>query len=170
MKFKSHLLLVLFVLTVTLPTSAQQSSDITTFILVRHAEKIDDSEDPELSPEGYQRAERLAEMLQNISFNAVYSTARIRTMETVRLIVDANNKSIIEYDTDKPDEVTNGWIEQHSGETILVSGHSNTIPHFANSLLGEEFYADVFDESDYVNLFIITIDSELNRKILPLRY
>lgn len=170
MKFKSLLLLVLFILAGTLPISAQNSSDITTFVLVRHAEKVDDSEDPDLSTEGYQRAERLAEMLQNIPFDAIYSTSRIRTTETVRLIAEANSQSIIEYDAGEPDEVTNSWIEQHAGETILVSGHSNTVPHFANALLGDEYYKDIFDETDFGNLLIITIDSELNRKILPLRY
>ncbi len=170
MKFKLLSLSLIFLLTAAFPVSAQQNSDITTFILVRHAEKVDDSEDPDLSEDGYERAERLAEMFQNVPFDAIYSTARTRTMETVRLIADVNHKSINEYDAGEPGEVVNQWIENHAGETVLVSGHSNTIPHFANALLGEEFYKEVFEETDYGNLLVITIDSALNRKILPLRY
>ena len=170
MKFRSFLFLTLFLLTAVLPVTAQHNSDMTTFVLVRHAEKVDDSEDPDLSEDGYERAERLAEMLQNIPFDAVYSTERIRTMETVRPVAEARNLYIRGYESNDPKSVTEGWIVQHSGETILVSGHSNTIPHFANALLEKEYYKNVFDESDYGNLLIITIDSEMKRKMLPLRY
>ncbi|HMB97845.1 MAG TPA: histidine phosphatase family protein, partial [Balneolaceae bacterium] len=88
MKFKSLLLFSLLLLTASFPAVAQQNSDITTFVLVRHAEKVDDSADPDLSPEGYQRAERLTEMLRNITFDNIYSSDRIRTRETVRKIAD----------------------------------------------------------------------------------
>jgi len=170
MKFKSLLLLSLLLLTASLPSVAQQNSDITTFVLVRHAEKVDDSADPDLSPEGYQRAERLAEMLQNISFDAIYSSERIRTRETVRKIADQNGVEILLYEPHEPAEEVERLLHSNLGKTVLVSGHSNTTPFFANELLNREHFEDKFDESDYGNLLIITINGDGESKLLHLRY
>lgn len=170
MKLKSLLLLSLLLLTVSLPSIAQQNSDMTTFILVRHAEKVDDSADPDLSLEGYQRADRLAEMLQNIPFDAVYSSDRIRTRETVRKIADQNGVEILSYEPHQPEAEVNRLLNSNSGKTVLVSGHSNTTPFFANELLSREHFADNFDEADYGNLLIITISGDGDSKLLNLRY
>ncbi|MDZ7755283.1 phosphoglycerate mutase family protein [Rhodohalobacter sp.] len=170
MKFKSLLVLTLFLLFSTLTAVAQQNSDITTFVLVRHAEKIDDSTDPDLTPQGYQRAERLAEMLQNIPFDAVYSSERIRTRETVRKIADQNGVEILSYEPHEPAEEVERLLHSNLGKTVLVSGHSNTTPFFANELLDREHFEDKFDESDYGNLLIITIDGDGESKLLHLRY
>ncbi len=170
MKFKSLLLFSLLLLTVSASSVAQQNSDITTFVLVRHAEKVDDSADPDLSPEGYQRAERLAKMLQNISFDAVYSSDRIRTRETVRKIADQNSVDILLYEPHETEEEVERLLNSNPGKTVLVSGHSNTTPFFANELLGREHFEEKFDESDYGNLLIITIDGNGESKLLHLRY
>jgi broad specificity phosphatase PhoE len=170
MKFKSLLLFSLLLLTVSVSSVAQQNSDITTFVLVRHAEKVDDSADPDLSPEGYQRAERLAKMLQNISFDAVYSSDRIRTRETVRKIADQNSVDILLYEPHETEEEVERLLNSNPGKTVLVSGHSNTTPFFANELLGREHFEEKFDESDYGNLLIITIDGNGESKLLHLRY
>jgi len=170
MKFKSFLLLSLLLLTTAIPSVAQQNSDITTFVLVRHAEKVDDSADPDLSPEGYQRAERLTEMLRNITFDNIYSSDRIRTRETVRKIADQNSVDILLYEPHQPEAEVNRLLNSNSGKTVLVSGHSNTTPFFANELLGREHFEDKFDESDYGNLLIITIDGNGESKLLHLRY
>ena len=170
MKFKSLLLFSLLLLTASFPAVAQQNSDITTFVLVRHAEKVDESADPDLSPEGYHRAERLANMLQNIPFDAVYSSDRIRTRETVREIADQNSVEILLYEPHETEVEVERLLNSNPGKTVLVSGHSNTTPFFANELLEREHFEDKFDESDYGNLLIITIDGNGENKLLHLRY
>lgn len=164
----SLLLLLLFVFVEF--AHARQSTDLTTFILVRHAEKVDDSADPDLSDEGYARAERLAEMLSRISFDAVYSSDRIRTRETVRAIADQHGLEILSYEPHNPEAEVGRLLASNIGKTVLVSGHSNTTPFFANELLGGEHFKDKFDESDYGNLLIITIDNEGESKLLHLRF
>ena len=62
----------------TVPIEAQK-----TIIIVRHAEKVDDSHNPQLSPKGKMRAQALARHLQDVGINAVYSTGYIRTIDTV---------------------------------------------------------------------------------------
>lgn len=163
-------LLALFIIGTFVPVSAQSDPGITTFILVRHAEKADQPQDPHLSPGGYERAERLAGIFQHVPFDAVYSTPLNRTMETVHAIADASSAEIQEYNHREPERVVVDWIEKHSGETVLISGHSNTTPAFANALLGREHFPDKFDESDYGNLLVITIDSNGDRKMMHLRY
>lgn len=147
-----------------------QSKEVTTFMLVRHAEKVDHSEDPNLSPEGYERAELLAKMLSKTNIDAVYSTKLTRTTETVRKIAEQNEIDIQFYDVHNPEETASGWIEDHRGKVILISGHSNTTPTFANELLGRNHFKDNFDESDFGNLLIITITESKNSRLLHLRY
>src|SRR5437762_1024200 len=57
---------------------------VTTFILLRHAEKVlDDSDDPALLPAGEERAKKLISMFEKTKIDAIYSTKFKRTMSTV---------------------------------------------------------------------------------------
>lgn len=147
-----------------------KTNGITTFILVRHAEKEDKSQNPDLSPQGYNRADLLARMMSEIKFNAVYSTSFIRTMETARSVADQNQLEIMVYESENPETVTANWLDNHRGESILVAGHSNTVPLFANALLGREHFTEKFDESDYGNILIITISAADERHFIHQKY
>ncbi len=144
--------------------------NLTTFILVRHAEKIDNSKDPALSEAGYDRVKKLTEILSRVELDAVYSTSFKRTRETIQPLADANNVSIRGYDYQNPDSQIKEWFEIHSGETVLISGHSNTTPAFANSLLAEQYFDGNFEEDDYGNILIVSIGKNGERKLLHLRY
>lgn len=150
--------------------SQHPSDKITTFILVRHAEKLDDSQNPDLSEEGYKRADVLTEMLSEETFDAVYSTAVIRTTETIRKIAEKNNIAISEYDHSKADSLAEEWKEIHKGKNVLISGHSNTTPEFANALLKYKHFSDKFDETDYGNILIVTISADGESNLIHLRY
>ncbi len=167
----SRVIFLFFILFLATDSQAQQStSDITTFILVRHAEKADDSRDPDLSNEGVERAESLAHMLSEMKIDAVYSTNLTRTIETARKIADDNGLEIQTYGVQAPDETVSEWTENHRGDVILISGHSNTTPTFANALLGREHFKGPFSESDYGNILIITISRSGENRLLHLRY
>lgn len=161
--------LLLFILPVAAVAQASNES-VTTFILVRHAEKADNSHDPDLSAEGYERASLLGRMLEEIQFDAVYSTPFIRTMETAKPGADRLHLEILEYDPGNPDEVTEVWKEKHKGQYVLVAGHSNTTPTFANALLGREHFKEKFDESDYSNILIVTISADGEGHLLHMKF
>jgi 2,3-bisphosphoglycerate-dependent phosphoglycerate mutase len=163
-------IIVLISVTLTDVYSQISANERATFILVRHAEKVDDSYDPDLSPEGYERAALLAKMLENIQFDAVYSTPFIRTTETARAVAEKHNVDILEYDHRDPESVAAGWIEKHKGGFVLVAGHSNSTPTFANALLGREHFSEKFDESDYGNILIITITANGDSHLLHMRF
>jgi len=118
----------------------------TTFILVRHAEKESGTNDPGLSTEGQQRAIALAKILEQQRVNAIYSTNFNRTKSTVKPLADAKGIGIQTYDKE-PD------LSKVSG-TVVICGHSNTIPALANKLLGKDQFKN-FEDSDYGNILII---------------
>ncbi|WP_258098376.1 phosphoglycerate mutase family protein [Marinoscillum pacificum] len=128
----------------------------TTFILVRHAEKVEDgSKDPALTKEGIQRSMKLKELLVSQEINAVYSTPYARTRATVAPTAKANDMEVTEY---KPMEkgFLKETLDKHLGETVLIAGHSNTIPDLVNELIGDKKYSQL-DENDYNYLFIVTV-------------
>ena len=133
-----------------------EKGTLTTFILIRHAEKGDDgTDDPDLKAEGEARAKRLAFMLKDTPLSAIYSTHFKRTINTVKPISEIKNIDVQPYDAHKP-EVIEKMVQQHRGGTVLMSGHSNNIPWTANLLLGENAYED-YPETEYGILLIVTV-------------
>src|SRR5947199_7418785 len=63
---------------------------ITTIILIRHAEKIIDPNNPDvdLSAAGQARAQELARMFGDTGINAIYATQYKRTQQTVKPLAD----------------------------------------------------------------------------------
>src|SRR2546428_6664179 len=63
---------------------------VTTVILIRHAEKVIDPNNPDvdLSPAGQERAQELVRMFADSGINAIYATQYKRTQETVKPLAD----------------------------------------------------------------------------------
>jgi 2,3-bisphosphoglycerate-dependent phosphoglycerate mutase len=147
-----------------------QEKAITTFILVRHAEKdlTQSGNDPDLSADGRARAARLAEVLKKTDIHSVYSTPYKRTQQTVEAVAAAKSLKVMTYQA-KNAEIDN-MITQHTGGTVLLSGHSNTVPQTLNYLIGEEKYK-TFDDTDYGNIIIVSFTERgKNVKVTWLRY
>jgi hypothetical protein len=54
------------------------------------------------------------------------------------------------------------------GQTIFVAGHNTTVPALASALSGEKF-SDI-PESEYDNLFVVTVYRFGKAKVLKLKY
>jgi broad specificity phosphatase PhoE len=148
-----------------------QDKVITTFILVRHAEKdlTQSTNNPDLSSEGKVRATRLVDVLKQTDIQAVYSTDFKRTRQTVEPLAIARSLTINTYDARNNNDI-DGMLQQYSGGTILVSGHSNTVPQFINYLIGEEKYQPMGD-GEYGNIIIVSvIERGKNAKVVWLKY
>ena len=87
----------------------------------------------------------------------IYSTNFFRTQETARFIAIDKGISIDEYKTNNT--YNKSFKEENKGKTILVVGHSNTIPFLANKIIGEDIYSSI-DESIHGNLYILNIVNE----------
>ncbi len=156
---------ILIALLCSAPVLAQNSTT-TTFVLIRHAEKVitPPSNDPELSAEGLKRAEKLAAMLQATPFAAVYSTPFKRTINTAKPLAQAQGLTIQHYDTKANAAFLDSLLQKHAGATVLVVGHSNTIPQLLNALIGREQYQS-FSDTDYDNIFLVSLTKRGNASV-----
>lgn len=146
--------------------SAYAQGDVTTFILVRHAEKgTDDPKDPALSPAGESRAQGLVKLFEKQKVDAVYSTNFKRTKNTITPLAEAKGLTVQTYEALKLDEL----ITKHKGGTVLICGHSNTVPGLANTLLGNKQFAN-YDDTDYGNILIVAVTEIGKGNVTHLRY
>lgn len=146
------------------------SRPITTVILVRHAEKNiePNNPDPDLSPAGQARAQELARMLSNAGVNAIYATQYKRTQETVKPLADRLGLPVSLVDAKETAELLKQILTNHRGQTIFVSGHNNTVPEIATALGGENL--PVIPESEFDNMFIVTVYRFGRAKVVKLKY
>lgn len=130
-------------------------SVITTFYLIRHAEKDrtnPDDIDPELNQDGLGRAMHWAEILNDVALDAIYTTDFERTRMTA---APASVKQDITVQVYDPEELNiDQFIADNLGKNVLVVGHSNTTPDMVNKLIGEEKYGPM-DDTDNGSLFIV---------------
>lgn len=126
----------------------------TTYYLIRHAEKADGSANPDLSAIGLNRAENWNSILSEVTFDAIYSTDYKRTLQTATPTAKRSKKEIILY-TPKPFDLQK-FKKDTSGKTVLIVGHSNTIPALANQLIDKKVFADM-EDTTFGNLYIVTV-------------
>lgn len=148
---------------------ADDMNELTTIILVRHAEKDNDgTKNPPLIEAGLIRAQALADMLRETKIQALYSTNYIRTTSTLAALAEQKQLTIKKYTAFDFDELKQ-LCDTHAGETIVISGHSNNIPWIVNMLTGEGSLSD-FDEKDYDNLIIVSLSKSGKGKFIHLNY
>ena len=146
------------------------SRPVTTIILVRHAEKKiePNNPDPDLTPTGEARAVEIARMFSNSGINAIYATQYKRTQQTVKPLSEKVGIGVTLLDASQVDELTNRLQTGNRGQTVFVAGHNNTVPAVINKLSGENI--QVIPESEYDNLFIVTVYRFGKAKVLHLKY
>lgn len=143
---------------------------LTTVILVRHAEKKiePNNADPDLMPAGEARAQELARMFGNAGINSIFATQFKRTQQTVKPLSEKTGVQVTIIDAKQTAEVIKQILTNHRGETIFVAGHNNTIPDIVSQLSGESF--PIIPESEYDNMFVVTIYRFGKAKVLKLKY
>lgn len=140
-------------------TSERMPSPATTFIVVRHAEKVGDgSRDPPLSAIGIASARRLATALHAEPMIAVYATPFLRTRQTASATAADHGLAVIPYAADQPAAALAAQLrERHAGGTVLVVGHSNTAPGIAAALCA--CAATPLGDDDYGRVYRVAIDA-----------
>jgi len=160
------LLLALLLLT------AAASPNVTTVILVRHAEKVTEgmANDPPLNAGGIERAKELARVLGAANVAAIYTTPFRRTRDTAAPLAAARGLTPIDVAAGKsyPADVVAKLLAEHAGETVVVVGHSNTTPDVLRQL-GIANPPSIAD-SQYDDLFIVTLATGMQPRLTALRY
>lgn len=142
-------------------------NNTTTYYFIRHAEKVDNSKNPELSEIGLERAQLWNEIFAEINLDAIYSTDFKRTIETVTPIANSKMVTVINYN---PKTLDIELFKKNTlGKKVLVVGHSNTIPNFVNQIINEKIYNEM-DDVTFGNLYIVTINGDsISHQLLKLR-
>ncbi|HKK26856.1 MAG TPA: histidine phosphatase family protein [Gemmatimonadota bacterium] len=156
MRRAAFALLAILALPLTAHAQALPSpaGDSVVVFLVRHAEKADDaSADPDLTPAGRARAERLARVLSDVGLTAVYSTDYARTRETAGPTAEEAGLGVHLYDPDAPGELA-ARLRSAPGRYLVV-GHGNTVPGLVRALGGR---ADgELGEAEYDRLYVVLL-------------
>ncbi len=142
------------------------SKNATTVFVVRHAEKgISPPGNESLTAQGENRAKTLAQILAQSGVTAIYSTRYTRTQETVNNTAAKLSLSVQLYKT--TNEVTNLIKTRQKGPTVLVAGHSNTVPQILKGL-GIESPPSIGNE--FNNLFVVVLHSNGGATLAHLKY
>lgn len=129
----------------------------TTIILVRHAEKAaEPAADPPLTSAGVTRADALVELVKDAGITAVVSTQFQRTRLTAAPIAARLGLTTEIIDARAtPSATADSILARHRGQTVLVVGHSNTVPAIV-AALGAPQPPDICD-AGYDNVFVVTV-------------
>jgi broad specificity phosphatase PhoE len=146
------------------------SRPVTTVILVRHAEKNNEptNPDPDLSPAGIERAQEIARVFGDAGVNAIYATQYKRTQQTVKPLADRIGVQPTLLDANQTEELVNRIQTSDRGKTIFIAGHNNTVPAIVSTLSGQTY--PLIPESEYDNLYIVTIYRFGKAKVMKLKY
>lgn len=142
------------------------------FFCVRHAEKRKDQGDnPELTPEGVARAERLGLILSNQFLDKVFSTNYKRTVQTAEIV---RKKALKAPPAETfPPAMQDMWLDETlkkgAGKRYLVVGHQNTIPQLLNRLKDTTEFQNIPDD-DHGRFYIAVTKGIGQTEVLELRY
>lgn len=127
----------------------------TVVVVVRHAEKAAEPKaDPPLTEAGAARAEALIDAVAEFRFTAVLTTNFERTRSTAAPIAARLGLTPELVDV-KGSDVAQGLLQKHRGETVLVVGHSNTVPDIVAGL-GAAKPAPI-SENEFDRLFVVRV-------------
>jgi len=143
---------------------------VTTVIIVRHAEKNiePNNPDPDLSPAGQARAQEIARIFGDSRVQAIYATQFKRTQQTVAPLSARVGVPVITVDAKQSTELARRILSNNRGQTVFIAGHNNTVPEIVNILSGENF--PIIPESEYDNMFIVTMYRFGKAKVLKVKY
>jgi broad specificity phosphatase PhoE len=162
-----------FLFAAALSLLAAGAVSVQTVILVRHAEKVDNSNDPALSGEGEARATALAVALSAADLTHIFVTPLQRTRLTADLTARSHaiTPEVVSFDGGTDAHVRR--IDQRirnlpATAVVLVVGHSNTIPLIADAAgeIGPAAMADC----EYDRMTIISVRDSIDSHAIIARY
>ena len=180
---KTITLLILMVFATAMfsqPAVAQDEFKPITVFLIRHAEREDEpKQDPPLSKDGVARSNALARLLSTAGIKAILTSQYTRTKQTAEPLATKLGLTVTPFTlkispsnprqvaAESTAEVTNKILER-SGESVLVIGHSNSIPDVIKMLGGD--VVPTIDEKKFDDLFIVTVYAKGKAKVVQLKY
>jgi 2,3-bisphosphoglycerate-dependent phosphoglycerate mutase len=124
----------------------------TTFLIVRHADR-NGSQDA-LSAAGLARAQEVIHTAEKAGVVAIYRSDTNRARDTAAPLAAALGLTPIVYPANDTAALVNQIFSDHRGSTVVVVGHSNTVPQIIAAAGGPSL-ANI-DDLEFDNLFILT--------------
>jgi broad specificity phosphatase PhoE len=137
-------------------------------IVVRHAERADDSKDTRLSAQGIERAKSLARVLRDAEISAVYVTQYRRTLETAEPVMKNRNLKPVAVPSDDVAGLVRKVRSDHAGQVVLIVGHSDTVPDIIQAF--GYLQPVTVETSEFDNLFIVVPQPAGPPTVIRLRY
>jgi broad specificity phosphatase PhoE len=148
----------------------------TTIIFVRHADTdaaMAEGGDPPLSGIGRDRAELLADFLQEVDVlagvDAIYASALMRTQQTAAPLAERLGLQIEVDDHYDVAGFMGRVLNAHTGEIVLVVTHSDVLGQLVAELHGHQSVPAIAPD-EYDNLYIVSIPHFGKVKTLRLPY
>ena len=156
----------------------QNEFKVTTVYLVRHAEKAAaPAADPPLTEAGIKRAEELARTLSKAGIKTISTSQFLRTKQTAEPLAKAlgipNTVIPVKMDTMNSRALSPEYLKQISDlisastGSVLIVGHSNTIPELIKALGGD--IVPTIDDPTYDDLFVVTVYAKGKAKVAHLK-
>lgn len=151
----------------------RRNATTTVVVLAMSAEKQSGTiDDPPLSAEGEQRAQRLAQMFGAAGapgrLDAVYVSDDRRAQQTAAPLLERLHVAAVHYSSQDARACAAGLLRTHAGEDILVVGSRADIRVFLGELAGSAPAPAAESEPDL--LYIVSVPSLGRPRLLQLRY
>jgi broad specificity phosphatase PhoE len=160
--FRPLAALLLFMVAACATTAEEPAAP--SWYVMRHLQKAD-GQDPALSAEGHANARRLIGFFAKDPPGAIYVSTTKRALETAGPLASEHGLTVKEYDPrDTPGLVARAKAEPG---TVLIVGHSNTVPEIVAQLGGAR-PADLA-ETDFGDIFRVRRDGRVERLRLEAR-
>jgi broad specificity phosphatase PhoE len=154
---------------------APANPGVTTIVVVRHADRsTDDPRDPSLSPAGQQRARDLGMVLRDAGVTDIYTTQYKRTRQTAEPYAQLHGISILERpigasnSTSYAHDLAQEILTRSAGKSVLVVGHSNTVPDIVRALSGIPVPA--MTDAEYDHIFVVVVPATGSPRVMQLRF
>jgi broad specificity phosphatase PhoE len=134
---------------------------VPTSILIRHANVDANGPDPELNEAGQLRAQELVHVLGDAGIVAILVTSLRRSQHTASPL--AGVLGIEPTVADEIDDVVAAIRSHRRGDTVLVVGHTNTVPEIIAGLGGPA--GVTIGAAEFDRLFVLA-----ERRLTRLRY
>ena len=149
------ILAAIALIALSMPAWAQTpcNKPATTILIVRHAEKPGDADS--ISTIGEWRAKALAHVVGPTGVKAIYHSDTRRNALTAAPVATALSLKPIVYPAKDATGLVERIFKENEGGTVLVVGHSNTIPSIIAAAGGPTI--DIIPEDEYDRLFVLTV-------------
>lgn len=127
----------------------------------------DGTKDPQLSEQGHRRAKAFAHMFSLLTPEAIYSSNYHRTLSTAKPMAEQKGLSVQVYDPRGQPAFLDKIIKDHRAGTVVIVGHSNTVPFAVNYLLGKKVVEEM-SETEYNKVFVVNVQHDGTASLLPL--